>query len=905
MGKISRIQLRGISRTPSDRMTSDGGCSESLNAYLQDSEIAPVLMPDDVTDIVGSDGKTYKAEKVFIHKTSFYKNYVLYIKSNGNQLGAFEDGEFRSFLTLDADEEVKDITAVGNTLIIASNKNLHYVLRREGTYRYLGESIPIPAVEFQCTPADIEVEKGIVYLSLLVSNRQNGLYSFNEEDWKKAIEMVLYDRPDDLLFRKADLISITNGIWNSISTRLQQYKNSRFLACPVFARYAVRLFDGSYIYQSVPCLLGSGYDKLAEIKGKIQYTGDNTGESMIEITYPHPYVAKAFLRRWETEGWGDIIKSIDIFISQDVNYPNINSNIYSLKQEQSVTEGNVTTHTYNIGFENGGVDDLKGMENELLSKNTFYKIASFPMSNNSELVTGYSIGEHIFHLDGAKLAQLDRLPDYEQSDFLISPSLLYTFNNKIIAAGAERTIPRGYEFLPSTNIKKEAAPTTYAVAFYINASDGQSHKIVSHTYDGKTLFTGYKATAKEDGTPKEYYSRPYGIVFFPDNRCYKVEIWTTTGKVHSCDMKPHPFLNCSYGYWGLSKRIDELPVERSNEDVSSFVEGENRTENDSHRLYISEINNPFYFPISSRNVLSATVTGFATATTPLSEGQFGQYPLYVFTEEGVWVMETAADGSFVTSKPLSREVCSNPDSITPLDQAVVFVSKKGVMLLQGSQITELSPNMNGKHYAIGYSAKTIIEGTEYHLLLPAATDQDPFMSFMKDAKIAYDYAGKRLIFISTSNPGYQYVYKLDTNTWHKITLGLNLQDPINSYPDCLVTGTDNNGHTKIYDLSTHLDVADSGQDTAKILIATRPFDLEEPDVYKTITDIRVRGQYQKGSVKFILQGSYDGNNFYTINTLRGKSWKMFRLIILANLSPTERISWVDVQSETRFTNKLR
>ena len=143
MGKISRIQLRGISRTPSDRMTSDGGCSESLNAYLQDSEIAPVLVPDDVTDIVGSDGKTYKAEKVFIHKTSFYKNYVLYIKSNGNQLGAFEDGEFRSFLTLDADEEVKDITAVGNTLIIASNKNLHYVLRREGTYRYFSCRIPM------------------------------------------------------------------------------------------------------------------------------------------------------------------------------------------------------------------------------------------------------------------------------------------------------------------------------------------------------------------------------------------------------------------------------------------------------------------------------------------------------------------------------------------------------------------------------------------------------------------------------------------------------------------------------------------------------------------------------------------------------------------------------------------
>ena len=74
---------------------------------------------------------------------------------------------------------------------------------------------------------------------------------------------------------------------------------------------------------------------------------------------------------------------------------------------------------------------------------------------------------------------------------------------------------------------------------------------------------------------------------------------------------------------------------------------------------------------------------------------------------------------------------------------------------------------------------------------------------------------------------------------------------------------------------------------------------------KTIIDVRVRGQFPKGAVKFILLGSNDGVNFSTISTLRGKSWKLFRMIILADLDPTDRISWVDVQYETRFTNKLR
>jgi hypothetical protein len=98
---------------------------------------------------------------------------------------------------------------------------------------------------------------------------------------------------------------------------------------------------------------------------------------------------------------------------------------------------------------------------------------------------------------------------------------------------------------------------------------------------------------------------------------------------------------------------------------------------------------------------------------------------------------------------------------------------------------------------------------------------------------------------------------------------------------------------------------DENAATKKIIIATRPFDLDEPDVFKTITDARVRGQYARGAVKFILLGSNDGFHFSVINTLRGKSWKLFRLIILADLDATDRISWVDVGYETRFTNKLR
>ena len=202
-------------------------------------------------------------------------------------------------------------------------------------------------------------------------------------------------------------------------------------------------------------------------------------------------------------------------------------------------------------------------------------------------------------------------------------------------------------------------------------------------------------------------------------------------------------------------------------------------------------------------------------------------------------METAADGSFVTSKPLSREVCVNSDSITPIDNAVVFVTDKAVMLIQGSEVVNISQYMNGRHYIPSESSLDIIADQEgFAKLIDTIKDEDPFMSFVKSAKIAYDYAGQRLIFIS-SEPGnpFQYIYKIDTQTWHKTAFdGLALETPLNSYPECLVKGEEN-GHARVYDLSTILD-ASRKQDTAKGILITRPFDLGMPDVYKSITRIK-------------------------------------------------------------------
>ena len=84
---IKQIQLRGISRTPSDRLSEDGGLSESLNMYMDTAENAPAILPEDVTTKIGLP-EGLQAERIFIHKTANYQNPIAVLR---DRIVAFQE----------------------------------------------------------------------------------------------------------------------------------------------------------------------------------------------------------------------------------------------------------------------------------------------------------------------------------------------------------------------------------------------------------------------------------------------------------------------------------------------------------------------------------------------------------------------------------------------------------------------------------------------------------------------------------------------------------------------------------------------------------------------------------------------------------------------------------------------
>lgn len=953
-----------------------------MNVQLDNTELAPSFIPEDVTKKLGLPDDL-QAEKVFVHKTANYENAI-----------AIEHGILTSFdkkgsliSTFPIKGKVNDVVSLGNTLLVLTDVSTNYILFKGGQYVNLGTDIPFPKLHVQANGAggqksvtiDLE-EIGVPGLYRSFGSAEYGSYLNNGQNSDENVQKILSVIGDQKAVIAGEL-GRQGLFWG-----------------PVYIMYGITLYNGTVI-TTVPELVLRKTNTLPRVWGltlesKFEMSGLNKefiGNIEAKIEAPAFSLDVSCEEDYDIADWKDLIHSVDVYATLPIDtapdYRRIE--VTDVSDTDSITSSTQTrTATVNWGI----LDERE----QILGNGNFYRIKSYELLRDDENgvvsrlffnwnskdfdVTGETLSTSPYQLPSSEVDHIyvDELSVAAKSGIL--------FNERVLLTSAANLVT--YRGLVATSMG--SSNLRYISRLKFTLSDGgvvYSEPDIQLPSSGILTFANTEAISVEMAI-----RRDRKIYTDQDGTDYDLE---TTYSYLALPMKPHLSMPCSYAYIGIAERFEEYAFEKNgvltieelqdkidfNTDAPHYLSLENK-------ILVSSTSNPFVYPETKRVTFQSKVLGVAIATTTLSQGQFGQFPLAAFTEDGLWMARVNDEGAIVGTSPKTRDVCVNPKSITAINNAIVFVTAQGVMMLQDAtdvnmaRVVNISPYMNGRHYTIEGTAKTIIEGQDFFCeLLPAISDHTHFLAFVKNASVAYDYAGERLVFIKDDET-YQYVYKLDTQTWHKTAYGIKLVAPINSYPECLVQGIgegstvlqmwviENNSQeeweyladrirvvlpdvrdeeidlflsgegyldvteiekdsneewltneldtyhvatdlkwvtkdaTRIYDLSTLLDAQESRTPTRGI-IATRPFDLNEPDVLKTITDIRIRGQFPRGAVKFILLGSNDGMNFYTLSTLRGKAWKMFRLIILADLAPTERISWVDVQYETKFTNKLR
>lgn len=546
-------------------------------------------------------------------------------------------------------------------------------------------------------------------------------------------------------------------------------------------------------------------------------------------------------------------------------------------------------------------------------------------------------------LDEAKQTSRKEIPiedDYLQSlmtrevmtdDYLTHDSLCadssQVYNSRLNLSGVKRTPFNGFRpecmfaycdrapvgwMVTGNNIiiQSHVFPDNLTINVYIK-ENGRVH-MVSTSGDAAYYLSDMRYSSTEDADAHINGHRAKmswgNYLFYPNVNAFKMTIHGSYvnddgsvswgGGTYVIDLRPHEFLN------GAFALLDYEIVRKHNYDsdsMPSIVSPYEKIDCGS-KVFTSEVNNPFFFPVTGINTVgTGKILGMATAAKALSQGQFGQFPLYAFTTEGVWAMEVSAQGTYSAKQPITRDVCINPDSITQIDSAVLFATDRGIMLISGSQTQCISDSLNSD---TPFDVLSLPCMEKLHEMLGHENDScfpiAPFSEFLSSCGIIYNYVHQR-IFVFSQKHSYAYVYSLKSKQWGMVYS--NLTKTVNSYSEALAIDSSGN----LIDFSKESEKMMPG------LIVTRPIKLGEADILKTVDTVIQRGYFRSGHVKSVLYGSRDLFNWHLVNSSvshhivnrLGTPYKYFRIALLCSLDKDESVYGCTVQYTPRFTNRPR
>lgn len=906
---IKEIKYSGYTAQPSDYECQDGDLAFSLNLINENGHLSPISAPSETLNLQEDESVA------IIHTVENHQNYIL-IRSiyDAEDLKAVywlcnsdetTDTKNATFITVIPN--FSNVAIIGNTVIFATDKGMRYILWKNDTYLSLGSKPPFLIIDF-----------GLKYKGRLASS----------DTFVDVAEACVGGESSPASSKrrhkatKEELADITQRIYAQLLSAVNEaiIANGYFYQ-PFFIRYAYRLYDGTYAWHSSPILMLPNVT-VPRIDITSNEAGSETGLRTVGSQLNIPYftlnynINEAQIKDLKT--WADIITAVDIFISAPIYTFNQSkdldsatttlASLYASGTVAAVSGSNNANRgrsdsNYLLGHYADAGDNSRYIDhtaNKTLTDNIkcwnikwherfleniksvheFYKIAEIDISELAP--TNGMQPLNLTTTDLTNLVSRPTLPDDYISHATLCPKNLLTFNSRLNITGVD--------FTPSAPLPIPASVE------YGNAEGPDSDYTVTvwSRHNGVICRAVHKSSITADkfnvatGCPR--------YIYYPDANAFKMEICISDTIRYTIPLTPHDFLNGAYYFGGiLTDRTPYNSTEETPSDTALSVSMPSK-------IYTSEVNNPFAFPPANINTVgSGTVLALSSAAKALSQGQFGQFPLYAFTSEGIWALELSESGSFRAIQPITRDVCKNPQGITQIDSAVLFPSDRGIMLLSGAEAVCISDNINNEN---PFNILELPYMAELHSKLGHTIDTcmpiQPFAAFLENCRMVYNYTQQRII-IYNEEYTYAYIYSLKTRLWSMMYSSIKYN--INSYPEALAVTKD----------GKMVNFAQTDRASVGGLLLTRPMKLDAPDLLKTIDTIIQRGNFRKGHVQVVLYGSRDlydwsliwSSKDHYLRGFRGSPYKYYRIALLCNLDKDESISGATIQYTPRLTNQPR
>lgn len=886
---------KGITRSPSDLLCSDSELSECVNLMPEGENLCPIVFPKKIENITPTSGY----ELVFVHKTDRYKNYIFYY----NRSLYYQSSS--SPVLMHNIQKPKKIVAIGNTLVVLNDSGISYFLCQSKSgiygYYYLGNKIPdyddirFSLISTVVSSEDVDIPRGSV----------------------SGISTQVID---------PDLVSkITTSVYGNLEATIARVNTDGKFCFPFFVRYALVMFDGTLIKHSSPILM-------FVTDSRPLFAVYGTTEVMCHVVSSALNIR--VLSCYSSE-WRDIIKGVEVYVTPPLYTYDSKNNINRYQAYSDMSYSFTGVSSFSETAKKGDWDEYKtistvtGFDGLLTSygistftdgrltgtKNyvadnmadyvsSFYKVAYYPLDALDKIFTLTPKMEEVKCGDLTNIRNRYKMSDDYFTHCNLIPKGIYDYNSRINIYSPKRSFFDG--FTSMSNLNSTATETQmlyeYCVTIYVKTSYGD--KYITRKFNSSEIVGHF--------------------FFYPDKRAYKAEIKRVgsdgTTQYLKLNLTESKYLNAAIYTLSDLYRDFEFSEEKTDDSGSrtmvtqhkffdvinhaysigsaTIAPSDSSDEYLSNKLIVSEVDNPYYFPLSGWNTIgTGNITGIGTSTEALSQGQFGAFPLMVFTTDGIWAMAVGDDGIYTAKQPISREVCSNPESITEIDDAVIFVTKSGLKAISGSKVINLSEQMSGpiKSMDCEYSNSTFD-----NLVTKHDTELD-FIDYIQTARIAYDYASSRLVIYHSGSP-FSYLYSFKSQNYSSMLLDKNILTNANDYPDSILQLSDYG----IYSL-LNKDMPASSTERKLGYALTRPMKLDNPMGMKTIHRIKNIGTFNRKNsfARCVVYGSNDLTIWFKLQSIHGIPFKYFRIGLYTDLMPYESVSGSILEVETKRADKIR
>lgn len=883
-----KIAIGGITRNTSVHNSVDGTMDELVGWRCLDGNLRPAQEYKDTGLQLGLHEKL-----MYVHKYGDYCHYVIYKSGiDGNSLMVYSSiGREEDSVVLSTDiEEVLGVTSIGNILIVSTATGLKEYIYKSGSYG--------------------EFKRANLPLLEIRQKKESEIHSVMSDIYLTELTQLIPPSETDVINVGDMNFQVDNGAtfqWQRNNVKDEAYKKNWFVD-GMYVRYGLRLYDGNYIYVSPPVLVKRIGDYVYQGYGNYHSEdGDFGFDSFRNLeTYSDTYSLSLVCTEVGSVD-SDVYPAVDIFVSLPIDrYAGVDR-VSETEVLNAPAGGNWGDKGWYYTKWNVAKDRKPINPEENIN---YYKVAEI---KTAELAVGYVKEMEV----GDQMSYIEQLPvlDYNTRPHEYYPGGMSVYNNRLHIYGLNERLFGGWILPYYTYTKTEDGTTSgtainraVSVVYLSDAAENYSAKAVHG--EGESYLTLSELLSYPDGRATRL------VIAWEDkpglNR-YKIDVLLTE----------HPFQDIAYYYkeGATIESMREMLSQAEFEELYNMA-----TDNVIYRpnvMKVSELNNPSVFPVDTTYTIgSGTITATAVATKAISQGQFGQYPLYVFTSDGVYTMQTGlGDTVYSNMAPVSRHVCKNIDTICPIDDAVVFGTEQGLFVMQGGDAVNISVPID-EHGIIN---------TEVHSLRAqsvAVTGKSyvrhTLRTLIREGKTAFHYkGGEILLYIPDS--GIVYAYSITNRLWQSYSLKLSYT--VERYPDLLLVSDMSLIPVEPLDASgtgqrvMELADEDASEVADEMLLVTQPMQLDSSLYYKGSVRLHILSYLAGGDdcmAKIGLLGSNDGIEysivwqremmvkrlFNPVISLPGASYRFYSLVLYCNnVYKQSYINGLEIEFDNRFEEK--